>query len=249
VTGTRDLAGDAVVWHDVECAAYDLDLPIWRELAETAGGGPVLDIGCGTGRVALDLARHGYEVTGIDVDPELVHELALRARRRRLSIRTAAVDARSLQLGTTFALAIAPMQVFQLMGGPQGRRAALAAVRRHLEPGGLFAIALADPYEGLADSDWIPPAPDMREEDGWVYASTPVSVRREGGSAVIERHRQAVSPRGEVSEWMTTISLDLVTPAEVEAEAAPLGFAARERGWIPESDEWTGSTVVALEAT
>jgi SAM-dependent methyltransferase len=238
---------DTVVWHDVECAAYDLDLFIWRTLAEQAGGA-VLDIGAGTGRVALDLAKRGYDVTAVDLEPDLVNALGARARKRSLVVHTAVADARSLDLGRSFALAIAPMQVFQLMGGREGRHAALRSVRRHLSPGGVFAIALADPYEGIADSDWVPPVPDLREEDGWVYASTPLSVKRDGGAALIERHRQSVSPKGDISEWITTISLDLVTADEVEADAASLGFIARERAWVPESDEWTGSTVVMLEA-
>jgi SAM-dependent methyltransferase len=238
---------DAVIWHDVECAAYDLDLPFWRELADAAAG-PVLDVGCGTGRVALELGRRGHEVAGVDPDADLVHELNARARKRSLPVKALAVDARSLDLGRRFALAIAPMQVIQLMGGAQGRRAVLAAVRRHLGDGAVFACALANPYEGMRDRDWVPPVPDMREEHGWVYASTPVSVRTRGESATIERHRQVVSPGGEVSEWMSTIELDLVTAAELEAEAAELGYTPRERGWIPESDQWTGSTVVILEA-
>jgi hypothetical protein len=90
--------------------------------------------------------------------------------------------------------------------------------------------------------------PDIREEDGWVYASTPVAVRREEASAAIDRHRQSVSPTGDISEWVATIQLDLVTAGELEAEAADCGFVARERGWIPETAEWTGSTVVMLEA-
>ena len=47
---------------------------------------------------------------------------------------------------------------------------------------------------------------------------------------------------------MTTIELDLVTPGELEDEAAQLGYTPRERRWIPESDQWTGSDVVMLEA-
>jgi SAM-dependent methyltransferase len=50
-----------VLWHDIECGGYDLDLPLWRELAGREGS-PVLDVGAGTGRVALDLARRGHEV-------------------------------------------------------------------------------------------------------------------------------------------------------------------------------------------
>jgi SAM-dependent methyltransferase len=241
------LTSDAVVWHDVECAAYDVDLPLWRELAERADG-PVLDIGAGTGRVAIDLARHGYEVTAIDSDPDLLHELAARARKRNLRVRTAAADARSFELGHDYALAIAPMQVVQLLGGEAGRRSALACIRRHLQPGGLFAAALADPFEGIPAGEAIPPMPDIRDVDGWVYASTPVAVRREQATAAIDRHRQSVSPTGEISEWVATIELDLVSADELESEAADCGFRARERGWVPDTADWIGSTVVMLEA-
>jgi SAM-dependent methyltransferase len=241
------LTSEAVIWHDVECAAYDLDLPLWRELAERAAG-PVLDIGAGTGRVAIDLARRGYDVTAIDSDPELVHELAARARKRDLHVRSAAADARSFELGHQYALAIAPMQVVQLLGGKQGRRSALASIRRHLQPGGLFAAALADPFEGIPVGEAIPPMPDIRDVDGWVYSSTPVAVRRAQDAAAIDRHRQSVSPSGEISEWVATIELDLVSPDDLEAEAADCGFRPRKRGWIPETAEWIGSTVVMLEA-
>jgi SAM-dependent methyltransferase len=238
----------AVIWHDVECAAYDMDLALWRELAGAADG-PVLDIGCGTGRVALDLAQRGHDVVAVDSDPELVHELNARARRRGLRVRASVADARSLALGTRVALAIAPMQVVQLLGGSDGRRAALQSIRAHLEPGGTFAAALADPFQGVPDDGTaLPPLPDIREQDGWVYASTPVAVRRETGVAAIDRHRQSVSPKGEVAEWMATIVLDLVAPAELEAEAEAEGFGALERRWIDETPEWTGSTVVMLEA-
>ena len=241
------MTSDAVVWHDVECAAYDLDLAVWRELAEGADG-PVLDIGAGTGRVTLDLAKRGYDVEALDADPDLMHELAARARKRNLHVKTTTADARSFDLGRRFALAIAPMQVVQLFGGDAGRRSALQCVHRHLEPGGLFAAALADPFEGIPEGEVVPPMPDIREEDGWVYASTPVAVRREQATAAIDRHRQAVSPAGEISEWVATIQLDLVSADELEAEAHECGFSACERGWIPETSEWTGSTVVILEA-
>jgi SAM-dependent methyltransferase len=238
---------EAVVWHDVECAAYDVDLPLWRELAAGAGG-PVLDIGAGTGRVALDLAGRGHDVTAIDSDPDLVDELGVRARKRDLRVRASAADARSFELGQEFALAIAPMQVFQLLGGSDGRRAALACIRRHLRPGALFAAALADPFEGIPDDEIMPPMPDIREVDGWVYASRPIAVRIERPAAAIDRLRQSVSPTGQVNEWVFTLAIDLVTAADVEAEAADCGFVARERSWIPETDEWIGSTVVVLEA-
>ena len=241
------MTSQAAIWHDVECAAYDIDLPLWRSLAASAAG-PVLDVGAGTGRVAIDLALHGYEVTALDADPDLLDELGARARKRNLHVPTVTGDARSFELGREYALVIAPMQVVQLFDGERGRRAALACIRRHLRLGGVFAAALADPFEGIPEGDVVPPMPDIRDVDGWVYASTPVDVRIENGTAAIDRHRQSVSPAGEIDEWMFTIEIDLVAPDQLEAEAAACGFRVRERGWIPETVDWTGSTVVIVEA-
>ena len=155
------------VWHDVECAAYTADLGVWRSLADDADG-PILDVGCGTGRVALDLAQEGFDVTGVDSDPELVDALRVRAQERGLRVETVAADARSVELGSLFALVIAPMQVVQLLGGKDGRARMLAAVRRHLRPHGVFAVALANPFDGWSDTESLPPLPDVREEVGWV---------------------------------------------------------------------------------
>jgi SAM-dependent methyltransferase len=235
------------VWHDVECAAYSADLEVWRALAGVSTG-PVLDLGCGTGRVALDLAAHGKDVTGIDSEPELVDTLRARARERDLNVEAAVADARSFDLGTTFALVISPMQVVQLLGGAEGRAQMLAAVRRHLEPGGLFAAALANPFDDWSEEDSLPPLPDVREEDGWVYSSTPIGVRREGDAFVIERNRQAVSPTGEITEERSTIELDSVNAAMLESEGAEAGFERRRRLRVPPTRDYVGSDVVVLEA-
>ena len=235
------------LWHDVECASYEADLDLWRELA-VAARGPVLELGCGTGRVALDLAAHGHDVTGVDSDPALVRELAARARERGLRVHADAGDARVLALGARFALAIAPMQVVQLLGGAAGRAAMLAAVRMHLEHGGLLAVALADPFEGIPAEDVRPPLPDVREEDGWIYSSMPIAVRVDGATVAIDRLRQTVSPSGELTESMFTIELDRVGAAELEQEGRAAGFTVRERRFVPPTEDYVGSAVVMLEA-
>jgi SAM-dependent methyltransferase len=240
---------DAAIWHDVECASYDADLPLWRELAAAARG-PVLDLGCGTGRVALDLAGRGHDVTGLDCEPSLTAALARRARERGLRVHAETADARAFDLGgRTFALAIAPMQVAQLLGGPGGRARMLACARRHVAAGGVCAIALADPFEGIPDDEeQLPPLPDVREEGGWVYSSTPVKVRAEASATAIDRLRQAVSPDGELDESMATIRLDAVTPEELEAEARG-EWTVRERRHVPATADYVGSVVVMLEAS
>jgi SAM-dependent methyltransferase len=235
------------VWHDVECASYTADLALWRELADAAGG-PLLDLGCGTGRVALDLAERGHDVTGVDSDPALVRALARRARDRGLRVHAQAGDARALALGARFSLAIAPMQVVQLLGGPPGRAAMLDSARLHLLPGALLAVAIADPFDGIPAGEVQPPLPDVREEDGWIYSSMPVAVREEGSGTAIDRLRQTVSPDGDLSESMFTIELDRVSPDELEVEGRAAGFGVLPRRSVPPTEDYVGSAIVILEA-
>jgi SAM-dependent methyltransferase len=235
------------VWHDVECASYTADLDLWRRLADEAGG-PILDVGCGTGRVALDLAERGHDVTGVDSDPALIRALADRARAGGFRVHAEVADARALALGSKFALAIAPMQVVQLLGGRPGRAAMLDSLRLHLAPGSFAAIALADPFEGIPEGEAEPPLPDVREEDGWVYSSMPVAVRAESGTTAIDRLRQVVSPQGDLTESMFTIEIDRVTPEELEDEARSAGYRVRDRESVPPTADYVGSAVVMLEA-
>jgi SAM-dependent methyltransferase len=222
---------------------------LWSEFARAAGG-EVLELGAGTGRVALRLAREGHRVTALDSDPALLAKLAKRARERGVSIATRAADARAFELGKRFALVIAPMQVVQLLGGERGRLSMLACVRRHLSPGGVFAAALADPLAGLDPANARPPLPDVREDDGWVHSSTPVAVRSEaGGVTAVDRVRQSVSPNGELHESLATVRLDALSAEELETAGAERGFGVLPRREVPAADGFVGSSVVVLEAT
>jgi SAM-dependent methyltransferase len=189
------MTSNAVLWHDLECGGYAEDLPLWQELAAAAGG-PVLDIGAGTGRVTLDLAARGHEVVALDADGELLAALAERAG--DLPVHTVRADARDFHLGRRFALVLIPMQTVQLLGGPRGRAAFLRCARAHLAAGGVLAAALADALEGFDAEHDQPPLPDVREVEGTVYASRPVAVRDTGAGVVIERIREIIdrAPRG-----------------------------------------------------
>jgi SAM-dependent methyltransferase len=246
MSGATPLAG-AAAWHDVECSSYDADLTLWRELA-AARGGPVLDLGAGTGRVALDLAARGHQVTAVDIDPELAATCGQRASGRGLPVTAVTADARSLALDLPHPLAILPMQVAQLMGSDEGRRRMLRALLRVLVPGGLVAIALADPFEGIPAGDVLPPLPDVLEVDGWVLSSTPTAVRALDWAVAIDRTRTSVSPAGELTEERATIMLDSVDPRFLERQGAEAGYTVLPAGWVPETSDYVGSTVVMLEA-
>jgi SAM-dependent methyltransferase len=239
------LRAGAVAWHDVECASYEADLPLWRALAADSGGA-VLELGCGTGRVALDLAGRGHRVAAVDSDPDLVAALA--GRGRRLGVDAITADVRSFDLGRRFSLALAPMQVVQLLGGREGRLRMLHGVRRHLEPGGLLAAALADPFETVPAGEALPPLPDVREQDGWMLSSRPVAARAEPGAVAVDRLRQLVSPAGELTEELVTVRLETVSPPELEAEGREAGLRPLARRSVPETPDHVGSTVVVLEA-
>ena len=228
-----------VVWHDLECAGYVEDLPLWRELA---GDGPVLDLGCGTGRVALDLAARGVPVVGLDVDEVLLDEL--RRRAGDLPVETVRADARDFDLGRRFGVVLAPMQTVQLLGGAQGRAGFLRCARAHLEPGGLFAIAIADEIETFDDIEAV--LPDVHEDGGTVYFSQPVSIRDQGDRFEIEFVREVVDPHGGRSSARNVIHLDRLDADRLEAEAE--GFTVLERRTVPQTDAYVGSTVVMLRA-
>jgi SAM-dependent methyltransferase len=232
-----------VIWHDVECGGYGADLPLWRELAGKAGG-PILDLGAGTGRVTLDLAATGHDVTALDADTVLLDELAARARERGLDVRCIAADARALPAAGPFALVLAPMQFVQIVGGEPGRAALLERVAACLEPGGAFAAAISDVDDAIAAEDAPPPLPDVGERHGWVYSSLPLDVRPEPGGIAVEWLRQVVSPAGELSERRHTEFLDSLTPDQLVREAAAHGLRPEARHEIAHTTEYIGSTVI-----
>ena len=239
----RRVAGESpVIWHDVECGAYTADLELWEEMANGAAE-PILDLGCGTGRVGLHLARRGHRVVGLDSDAALL--AAFDERAAGLPAEAVLGDARGFELEDEFGLVLTPMQLIQLFADNNERIDCLCCVASHLQPGGRAGLAIVDamPVPEIDAS----PLPDVREVDGWVYSSLPLDSGFDSGSIVVCRLRQVVSPDGELSDEVDEIGLQHLSASALEREATEVGLKPIGRRDIPATDAHVGSTVVVLE--
>jgi SAM-dependent methyltransferase len=142
-------------FYDLENAGFTEDLPFWADLAREHGG-PVLELGCGSGRVLLYLAREGFRASGVDSSPKML-DLA----RRRLALQPAIagnVELREesftrLRLEETFPLVILPFNTFSHMTADEDVRAALDTIAAHLSPGGTAVLSLPNPIPLYGDPD------------------------------------------------------------------------------------------------
>jgi SAM-dependent methyltransferase len=260
--GTPLAAGmpDEVVWHDLECGSYRADLELWRELADEAasppGSEPILEVGAGTGRVALDLARRGHRLTAVDLRPALLSALSERAS--GLDIETACADARTVELDRRdFALCLVPMQTLQLLGGSAARGTFLRHARAHLRPRGLLAAAIitdVEPFDCAGSDDG--PLAETARVGSRVYESRAVGVRAGIRTFRIERDRRILDvdmpadrpPPVPVAVERDAIELDRVRVSRLRREAQGAGLQLLDTREIPATADHVGSTVVILRA-
>jgi len=136
-------------FYDLDTVEVVDDLPFWINLARRTGG-PVLEVGCGTGRVLIPLAESGADVVGIDVSPAM---LAI-ARDKLIAagvdgrVELIRADALSLRLGRRFPLALVALNSFGHFSEPGEPERALDRLSEHLLPGGLLALDLTNPVPG-----------------------------------------------------------------------------------------------------
>ena len=118
-------------------AECDLVEGIFKDLGRPVRS--ILDLGCGTGRHSVELARRGYEVVGVDLSEGMLERARRRAAAERVSGTTFVLgDVQNAQIGRRFDAVLSMFAVVGYQISDAAVRATLANVRRHLEPGGVF---------------------------------------------------------------------------------------------------------------
>jgi len=157
-------------------------------------GGSVLDAGCGMGRIALELGRQGFDVVGIDIDPEMLAH----AEEHRPDMRWEVADITSVDLGRTFHLVLLAGNVMIFV--VDGTEAAVVAnMARHVTSGGCLVAGFSlggVPAHGisLADYDAACAAADLSLAERWAtWEGDPY----DGGDYAVSVHRRGHSPNAE----------------------------------------------------
>jgi len=186
-------------------------------LAALAGGGAALELGIGTGRIALPLAACGVRVGGIDLSPDMVAQL--RAKPGGDAIDVAIGDFSTTTVDGTFALAYVVWNTFLNLTTQDAQVACFANVASHLEPGGCFVVEVMLPEL-------------QRLPFGEVFRPFTVTPARAGideydiaNQGLISHHYRVVD--GELERL--SMPFRYVWPAELDLMARLAGMRPRER--------------------
>jgi len=194
-------------------ALHPDDLPFWTDLASRQGG-PLLELGCGTGRVLLHLARAGFEAWGLDSSREMLRFLRAQAGSEGAG-RVFQADLAAYHLDRQFGLILLPCNTLSTLPA-ETRRAAFACSRRHLRAGGLFAASMPNPVLLRR----LPRRSEAEVEESFPHPldGEPVQVssgwERAEGTFTVSWHYDHLLPDGRV-ERMTAQARHALTPLSV----------------------------------
>jgi len=193
---------------------YRADLDFWLGLARQQGD-PVLELGCGTGRVTLPLARAGFHIVGLDRDASRLAFLRSRLPPDPdLRLHLLQADMTRFRLASRFALVIMPCNTVSTLTAGE-RRALFRRVRAHLLPSGRFVASAPNPSL-LAE---LPPSGEPEVEETFVHPGSghPVQVssawRRTPEGITIEWIYDHLLPDGGVERWTAVVAHSLIGPA------------------------------------
>jgi ubiquinone/menaquinone biosynthesis C-methylase UbiE len=211
---------------------YDLfagndDLEFFIELAEVSAG-PCLELGVGTGRVALKLVRRGQSIVGIDISEDMLRQarrkLSMESEdvRKRLSLLRA--DMRSFYLKDRFDLVYSPGGGFQECLTKDDMEDCLKRVRSHMKPEGKLALALWLPSLEREYEVWASESPRPLEDDRTVTRSIIWHRAEEGGRPAIDiSYKVFIGDRLE-GEYCVGSPVNILDPEDLRGTLRATGF-------------------------
>ena len=136
-------------FYDPDLGDLDTDIQMYEQFAARCDS-PILELGCGTGRVLIPLARQGYRITGVDASAAMLERARGKVAEENLSERVTLVEQemRKLELEERFNLVFAALNSFAHLHTTDDQLAALARIQRHLNPGGLLVLDMFNPDMG-----------------------------------------------------------------------------------------------------
>jgi SAM-dependent methyltransferase len=182
---------------------YTEDLPFWLGLADQMGA-PVLELGCGTGRVLVPLAQAGYRIFGMDHDLAMLRFLMGRVKPAEPRPLLVASDLTRFNLALRFPLIILPCNTYSTLRENE-RLACLGCVHRHLKPDGRFAVSIPNPRR----LENLPARSASEVEDEFLHPETgnPVQVssawRRTKDTFQVTWTYDQLYPDGKVDRHLT----------------------------------------------
>jgi len=139
------------------------DIPFYVARAREAGG-PVLEAGCGTGRVLLPTLQAGVDIDGFDIHPGMIEVLRSKAQALGLSPRLAVADMRDFTMPRRYALITIPFRAFQHLLTTRDQVTALRCMREHLDPGGALVFDVFFPSFERMVQPAGEPEPELERE-------------------------------------------------------------------------------------
>lgn len=135
--------------YQLQYANYRDDIAFYARLAERLSANQILELGAGSGRVSIPLARRGFEVTGLELSPKMLELGRENTDREDVKVEFVLGDAREFKLDQKFPLVIAPFNALMHLYSLADQDRALNCIKAHLKPGGVFAFDVYVPNFGL----------------------------------------------------------------------------------------------------
>lgn len=226
----HDPYADIAAFYDLEHDAFREDVDFYRQLAEVVGD-PILELGCGTGRIVLPLAEAGWRVTGLDQSRPMLARAADRVGSAKVgnlvTLHEGSMFEADAAPGGPFGMVLFSLNGFMHLPTSHAQRRALEAALRALDPRGMLVIdvlnATPDYLHGLdgrvaADGQWALKSGETVQR----FSARTVSVSEQTIDTTL--WYDVVETRGDVKRQVSSFPLRYVTRSELELMLELVGF-------------------------